>query len=128
MKYYFDTSIWLDLFEDRDEPNTPKGKSATELIRKIIRENESIICSEAVKNEMIALGYSMYEIDDLFFQYRKIIIFVYSNKKQFGKAKDLSKKRKIPLFDALHAVIARDSRATLITRDAHFKELLDIVK
>ncbi len=25
-KFYFDTSIWLDFFENRDEPNLPKAK------------------------------------------------------------------------------------------------------
>ncbi|MBI2047107.1 PIN domain-containing protein, partial [Candidatus Pacearchaeota archaeon] len=46
---------------------------------------------------------------------------------QFGKAKDLSKKRDIPLFDALHALLARDQRATLVTRDKHFEKLSDII-
>lgn len=59
---------------------------------------------------------------------RNIIIGVYSTKKQVGKATDLSKKRNIPLFDALHALIARDNRAILITLDEHFKEMTDITK
>ena len=58
----------------------------------------------------------------------KILIFVESNKKQFGKAKDISAKRNVPLFDALHAIIARDSKAVMITRDAHFKKLKDITE
>ncbi|MEK6826177.1 MAG: PIN domain-containing protein [Nanoarchaeota archaeon] len=125
-KYYFDTSIWLDLFENRDEPNLPKGKLAISLLNKIIKEGGKIINSEIVKNEMIAIGYTKYEIEALFMQFKKIILWVYSNKKQFGKAKDLSKKRDVPIFDALHAIIARDSGAIMVTRDKHFEKLLDI--
>ena len=127
-KYYLDTSIWLDFFENRDEPNLPKGKFVKELIKKILNNNDKIICSEVIKNEMLELGFLRYEIDFLFFPLRKILVYVYSNKKQFGKAKDLSKKRDIPIFDAMHALIARDCKAIFITRDKHFDKLLDIVQ
>ena len=45
-----------------------------------------------------------------------------------GKAKDLAAKRNIPKMDALHALIARDAGALLVTLDHHFKELTDITK
>ena len=45
-RYYFDTSVWLDFFEQRDEPNLPKEELACKLIEKIIREDCLIICSE----------------------------------------------------------------------------------
>ena len=51
-----------------------------------------------------------------------------STEKQARKAKDLSSKRDIPKGDALHALIARDNKATLVTLDNHFKKLLDITK
>jgi len=53
---------------------------------------------------------------------------VESTEKQARKAKDLSSKRDIPKGDALHALIARDNKATLVTLDNHFKKLLDITK
>ncbi len=56
-KFYFDTSIWLDFFEDRNEPNLPKGTFITKLIGKILENNDRIVYSEVVKNEMIELGY-----------------------------------------------------------------------
>jgi len=34
----------------------------------------------------------------------------------------------VPFFDALHAVLARDNKAIMVTRDKHFDELLDITK
>lgn len=126
--YYLDTSIWLDFFENRNEPKIQKGTWAKMLIGKIINDNSKIILSEVVKNEMIALGYSRYEIEDLFKPFQRIIVNIYSTRRQFGLAKDLSKKRKVPLFDCLHAVLARDHRATMVTLDKHFNKLLDIIK
>ena len=79
-------------------------------------------------NEMLIMGYSMYEINELFLPLEKMLIKVYSTYKHFGKAKDLSHNRRIPVFDALHALIARDNKAILITRDEHFNKLLDIIR
>ncbi len=127
-RYYFDTSIWLDFFEKRDEPKLPKGEFAKELIKKISEENGKIIVSEVIKNEMIELSYSKYEIEALFGPLGCILILVYSTKKQFGKAKDIAKKRKIPLFDALHSILARDNKSIMVTRDKHFNKLSEITK
>lgn len=127
-EYYFDTSIWLDFFENRDKPNMPKSEWARKLVRKIISEKNKILISEAVKNELMGLSYSRYEIEMLFGPFRNNIVEIYTNKKQYGKAKDLKKKRKIPFLDALHAVLARDSKAIMVTRDLHFNKLLDITK
>ncbi|MEK6792501.1 MAG: PIN domain-containing protein [Nanoarchaeota archaeon] len=127
-RFYLDTSIWLDFFEDRNEHNLKKGDFAKNLISEIVENGDKIVVSEVIKNELIGLKFSHYDIENLFFPYRKIIILVYSTKKQFGKAKDISKKRNIPLLDALHAILARDYGAIMVTRDRHFQELLDIIK
>lgn len=126
-RYYFDTSIWIDFFENRNEPNLAKSDFVGELIKKITAEDSLIIYSDAVIDELIEQGYNN-EIGYLFQPLNKILLFVESDKKQFGKAKDLANKRNIPIFDAFHALIARDNKAILITRDNHFKKLLDIVK
>ena len=128
MNSYFDTSIWLDLFEDRDEPNMPKGKWATELVGKIIRENEKIAYSDLNISELEDAGYSLYEIERLFQPFDFILIYIESTKQEVGKSRDLSLKRGIPKGDALHALIARDNNLILITLDNHFQRLLDIIK
>ena len=119
MKYYFDTSIWLDLFENREEYNLPKGKLVQELVNKIIKDNEVIIFTELVINEIKKIGYSDFEIESLFKQFDKILINIEPSKK--GEIK-------IPNADALHALIARNNKAVLVTRDYHFQKLLDIIK
>ena len=127
-KYYFDTSIWLDLFESRDEPNLPKGKWAFELISKIIKNDDTLIYSDNNLFELIVIGYSHYELEMMFISLRPILLFVESTEKQIGQAKDLSFKRNIPKRDALHALIARDNKAILVTLDKHFQKLGGIIE
>ena len=78
--------------------------------------------------ELGVAGYQPYEIEELFEKIKPILIFVESTEKQTRKAKDLASKRDVPKGDALHALIARDNKAILITLDNHFKKLLDIIK
>lgn len=114
-------------FEKRDESGLPKGKFAEELIKKIDIEGDKLIFSDVVRDEMMKLSYMMYEIELLLSPLKKNLIYIRFGQKQFGRAKDTSKKRAILLLDALHALIARDCRAIMVTRDWHFKKLLDIL-
>ena len=127
-KYYLDTSIWLDFFENRNEPNLPKGDWAHKLLGIITENNDKAIYSDIIILELGVVGYQPHEIEKLFEKIKPILIFVESTEKQARKAKDLSLKRDIPKGDALHALIARDNQATLVTLDNHFKKLLDITK
>ena len=127
-RFYFDTSIWLDFFEARDEANLPKSKWAGELIRKIVIDNDTIIFSDNNMTEFNNIGYSGFEIEELLEALKPNLIFVESTSKQIGRSKDLAQKRDIPKRDALHALIARDNNAILITLDEHFDKLIDITK
>ena len=44
-RYYLDTSIWLDFFENRNEPNMPKGDWAHNLLERITKNNDKAIYS-----------------------------------------------------------------------------------
>jgi predicted nucleic acid-binding protein len=46
---------------------------------------------------------------------------------QINEARSIAQKRNILPNDVLHALLARDNQAILITRDRHFGELADIV-
>lgn len=127
-KFYLDTSIWLDFFENRDEPNLPKGRWAHELLNKITKTDAKVIYSDHNIIELGLAGYSPHEIDGMFKPLKSILIFVESTEKEIGKARDLAAKRKIPKGDALHALIARDNNTTLVTLDHHFKQALDIIR
>ena len=124
--YYFYTSIWLDFFEDRNEPSFPKGKFAKQLFEKIINENDKIIYSDLTLIELNNTRYSNYELEEMFLKFRENIVFIEINKEQIGKGKDLALKRNIPKGDAIHAVFARDNNLILVTFDRHFDQLTDI--
>lgn len=128
MKYYLDTSIWLDLFEDRNESNLQKSKFAHELMKKLIKENDKIIFTELISIELMNSGYAEPEIKELLNKFDKLIINIEPSNKEIGKSKDLASKRDVPRGDALHSLIARNNKAILVTRDNHFKRLIDIIK
>ncbi len=127
-KYYLDTSIWLDFFENRNEPNLPKGDWSHKLLDKITKSNDRVIYSDNNIYELNIIGYSTYELDQILQPLKPILIFVESTEKQISKAKDLSLKRNIPKRDALHALIARDNKSILVTLDRHFQKIHDIIK
>ena len=127
-RFYFDTSIWLDFFEKRDEVNLPKSTWARRLISKIISKNDKIVYSDLTVIELGEAGYSNYDLEELFKSLALVLIFVEATDKQLGRSKDLSLKRKVPHKDALHALIARDNGAVLVTLDHHFKNMEDIIK
>jgi predicted nucleic acid-binding protein len=126
-KYYLDTSIWLDLFEDKNQPGFPKGEYVNRLIYFIMEANGKIVISNATLKEIWNYGHIYPEFKIFLRSLRKIIIFVRYSENQFRRARDISKKRQLPHFDALHAIIARDSRSIMVTRDRHFNDLKDIV-
>ena len=126
-RYYFDTSIWLDFLEKRDEPNIPKGSWAVTLLNAIIQKDQRVIYSDATLIELGQAEYTSFEIESIFSSLKPILLFIESTQKQIGKAKDLALKRSLPRMDALHALIARDQKAILVTLDHHFKKLTDII-
>ena len=126
--YYFDTSIWLDLFENRDEPNLPKGRWANELVAKIISEGGRIVYSNLTIKELRFNGYNEYDLYGRFQEIRYLLIYVRVSTEQHGRAKDLSKKRELPIGDAIHALVARGAGAVLVALDHDFKKLLDIIE
>lgn len=127
-KYYLDTSIWLDLLEDRNEQGLPKGEYAEKLIEKIISKDGRIILSSIVTEELIKYGYNDSYLLELLKPLRRIIIYEKANDKHSGRALDLARRRNLPRLDALHALLAKENKALIISRDAHFKQLNDIAK
>ncbi len=127
-RYYFDTSIWLDFLENRNEPNMPKGEWAKKLVSKIVNNDDIILFSDVNMLELNDIGYSQYDIDEILKPINHILLFIEAEAHQVGKAIDIAKRRNVPKRDALHAILARDNYAILVTFDAHFKELADITK
>ena len=53
----------------------------------------------------------------------KIFAKIIINKNQIITAREIKSELNIPFGDALHAIVAKDNDAILITRDKHFLEI-----
>lgn len=127
-KYYLDSCIWRDYFENRADKFRPLGDWAFSLIKKIIKEDDLILISDLVKEELCA-AYSEKEVQNIFsIVPEEVLVKVDISKEQLNEAMQISKKFEIPVKDALHAILARDNDAILVTRDKHFLELEKKVK
>jgi predicted nucleic acid-binding protein len=122
-KYYLDACIWIDYFENRSDRLRPLGDWAFSLIKKIIDENGLIIFSDLVFEELCALYSQEAIVSMLSICPEDTLIRITASYRQINEAKVLSRKLRTPLKDTLHAVLARDNDAILITRDKHFTEL-----
>ena len=127
-RYYIDAFIWRDYFEDRRDKFRPLGEWALRMLRAIIEDNDIILYSEIVEDEL-RKAYSQKEITDIFSLVPpEIFIKVEISENQRKEAFYLSRKLKMFFKDVLHAVLARDNNALLVSRDKHFYELQEYVE
>lgn len=124
-QFYFDTSIWIDMYDEREY----QGEVARKLIEKIVMDDDTVLYSDAIVAELKKLGFSEYEINEMFSIAKPDHIKrVQSTKDQIDEAKRVAKQRDVPMRDALHAILSRDYEALLISRDWHFEKLKDITQ
>ena len=127
-EYLIDTSIWVDIYEDRKGYNNePLGDYAFKLLVKIKAKESAIALTDFLIKELETL-YSVAEINGMFKPFENIIKKIISTEKQREEAKKIAKERGVPAGDALHAIVARDNDIILVTRDRHFRKMEDISK
>ena len=127
-KYLIDTSIWVDLREDRKGfNNEPLGDYAFKLFVQIKVKENKIAITDHIQRELES-NYGIPEIRGMFLPFQSIIEKFIVTDEQRKEAKKVGEERKVPKGDALHAIIARDNNFTLVTRDKHFRDLDDISK
>jgi predicted nucleic acid-binding protein len=124
-KYYLDTNIWRDYYEDRHDKFRPLGEWAFQLIVQCKKADDIILYSEMVIRELLT-DYNREHIEDIFCIANNILFRISVSDEHVKEAKRLCSSRRVAFGDALHAILARDNGATLVSRDAHFQELLDI--
>lgn len=127
-KYYLDSCIWIDYFENRSDKFRPLGDWALRAIKKIISEGSVIIYSDLVEEELSAKISSDEAKQIMSIVPEENLLYVEASPEQIIDATEFSKKFKIPAKDALHARIAMDNNAVLITRDKHFYDIAKKVK
>jgi len=128
-KYYLDTCIWRDYSENRGDKFRPLGEWALRLIKEILERKEHILYSDFVVEEL-KVKYSEAEIKRIFeiISKRNLLIKADISEAQAKEAAKRCRERKVSFGDALHAILARDNGAIMITRDRHFLELDDIAE
>ena len=123
--YYFDTSIWIDIYDKRGY----NGEVAKKLMEKIILQDSYVLYSDVVVLELKKLDFFETEINKMLAIAKpNHIKRAQSSRKQIEEAKNIAKQRNVPLRDALHAIIARDNGAQLVSRDWDFEQLKDITQ
>lgn len=127
-KYYIDTSIWIDLLENRIGYNDePLGDYALKLFAMIKAQKYKLVVSDLLIRELES-NYSVEEINGMILPFQKIIEKVFVTKEQCDESKKIAEERNLPPGDVLHAIVARDNKLIMITRDKHFNKLRDVVK
>ena len=102
--------------------NEPLGDFAWALLCAIKAERNKLVITNLILTELERY-YSSEELNGMFKPFEALIEKIVFTIKQSDEAKLIAKLKKVPINDALHAVIARDNNLVLITRDNHFKEL-----
>ena len=126
MDYYFDTSIWIDLLEDRKGfVGEPLGGYAMKLICSIRSDKSVLVISDLLIKELVK-HYTVNEIKSMLKPFERFTRKIVTDKRQEIEARKLALQRNVPQGDALHAILARDNNLLLIARDNHFRRLEDI--
>ena len=127
-RFYLDTAIWRDYFEDRRDGIRPLGEFAFQFLRNCDKQGCMILYSELVVHEL-KRDYSDEKIKQVFSPFNHFLEIVSISDAQYLEAKKLANiKRDSRESDILHAILARDNGAVLITRDFHFETLRDIAE
>lgn len=127
-RFYLDTCIWRDYYENRSDNLKPLGEWALQFLKNAVNNDDLIIYSDLTIKEL-CIKYTIEEVKDILevIDKRDILIRINVMESQIKEAIMIRKKRNLAFGDVLHAILARDNNAILITRDEHFLELNDLV-
>jgi predicted nucleic acid-binding protein len=129
-KYYFDTCIWRDHYENRiGSQGRPLGKYATNLFANVIKNQDTLLFSEFIIREL-KNGFNEKEISEMLnvLYIAGILEKVTMKEEDYKEAKRQGMERNLPAGDVLHALLARKNNAIFVTQDNHCLQLKDIVE
>lgn len=129
-RFYVDPNSGLDFALNRSDGVRPLGEFAFQFFKKCIRNRWKVLYSNAVLSEL-GRKMSPEQIEERCFKIisaQGLLMKVCHADRQVAEAKAISKNEKLPFIDTLHAIIARDNNAVIISRNFHFERLLKIAK
>ncbi len=123
-KFYLDTAIWRDYFEDRKDGIRPLGEFAFQFLKKCQNRKWRVLVSPEVEKELLAY-YPKERVEQVFSSFKDVIVKVSYSKEQVSEALSfwVKTRKEFPFSDVLHSVIARDNGARLVCRDRHLFEI-----
>ena len=124
-RFYVDTAIWMDYYQNRTDRFRPLGELAKAFLKRALEEEWVLLYSKMVIDELQTY-FTDIEIREIFNASTSLLSEIEIADAQWKEAEQLAILHAVPFGDALHAVLARDSDAVIITRDRHFKRLKDI--
>jgi predicted nucleic acid-binding protein len=117
-RYYIDTCLWIDFIE---------GRTDDDVFTNIIEDEDIIVYSYPLEKELLKyLNLSQLRMLYTLLSSKGLLYSVNVTDIEKFEAHELSNSRNLPFADTLHAVLARDNDAVLLTRDKHFLILKDI--
>jgi predicted nucleic acid-binding protein len=129
MRYYIDTSVYLNLWKKEIDPKTGLKfwKITEHFLQKIEEDNATIVYSGFILKELrFMLGRRFYEKRQIFSDNARFVKAI-ANEQDYNLARGLEKKfnYKISFFDCMHIMLAIKEKAILVSRD---KKLLEYAK
>jgi len=127
-RFYLDTSVWRDYFEDRHDSLRPLGEFAFRLLKNCGIHHCEVLYSCLVVQELRSF-YSEETINEIFLPFLNFLREVPISGGQISEARRISTSvQGTHLKDALHAILARDNEAVMVTRDRHFDALANLAE
>jgi len=129
MKYYVDTSIWLNLFKKEGDSSkgVPYWQMAKEFIERVMfSKDDEIIYSDIVLREIrLKLGeYESNKVEKFFSKEPKCVKVDLTNEdKAIARQLESQYQFEISFYDLVHMVLCKRFDCILVTRD---KQLIDI--
>ena len=126
-KYYDDTCIWRDYYENRSDKLKPLGEFALLFFNNVIKNKDIILISDVIIDEL-SINYSLEQINLIFkvIKENNLLIKINLDKKIMNDAYLLHADLKLGKGDAINSAIAKKYSAILVTRDFHYL-ITDIV-
>ena len=97
-------------------------------LAKALEREDTVVWSEAVENEVV-VSPQIAKVRAVLRAFTRLgrVQVVPASQEQIDEARGLCEERSVPFGDTIHAVLAKDTGALLVTRDAHFQELRNVV-
>lgn len=119
MRYYVDTCIWRDYWENCSDGIRPLGEFAFNFFKNLDAE-DVVYYSDLIIAEL-SIKYTPDQIQEIFSIVKAQNSVISSE--ILHKAYIIAKAFAVPVNDAIHALVAQKFNCILITRDNHFMQL-----